>query len=35
VAEDLPNRDLSLDFLETWLTEKLARPNSEQQKVAA
>ena len=35
VAEDLPNRDLSLDHLENWLTEKLAKPNSEQQKVAA
>ena len=35
VAEDLPNRDLSLNFLENWLTEKLAKPNSDQQKVTA
>jgi len=35
VAEDLPNRELSLDTLENWLTLKLAKPNSEQQKVAA
>ncbi len=35
VGEDLPNRDLSLDYLEKWLTEKLAKPNYEQQKVAA
>jgi heme exporter protein A len=35
VAEDLPNRDLSLDYLENWLTEKLAKPISDQQKVTA
>jgi len=34
VAEDLPNRDLSLGFLETWLTEKLTKPTSDPQKVA-
>lgn len=35
VAEGLANRNLSLDYLETWLTEKLAKPVSDQQKVAA
>jgi ABC-type multidrug transport system ATPase subunit len=35
VAEDLVNKDLSLDYLETWLTQKLAKPNSDPQKVAA
>lgn len=35
VAEEMANKDLSLDQLETWLADKLAKPNSEQQKVAA
>lgn len=32
VAEELPNSDLSLAHLETWLTERLAKPTSDQQK---
>ncbi len=35
VAENLSNSNLSLDYLETWLTEKLARPVTPEQKVAA
>ncbi len=34
VAEEVANKDLSLDQLETWLADKLAKPNSEQQKAA-
>ncbi len=35
IAEELSNESLSLDNLETWLTERLAKPVSGQQKVAA
>ena len=35
VAENLSNSNLSLDYLETWLTEKLAKPVTPEQKVAA
>lgn len=35
VAENLSNSNLSLDYLETWLTEKLAKPVTPDQKVAA
>lgn len=34
IAEQLPSQDLSLDQLETWLAEKLARPTPEKQEVA-
>jgi len=34
-ADELTNENLSLDNLETWLSDKLARPVSGQQKVAA
>ena len=35
VAEELPNEDLSLEVIETWLADRLAKPVSEQKKVAA
>lgn len=34
IAEELPNRNLSLDYLESWLAEKLAKPNSNQRVTA-
>ncbi len=34
IAEQLPSQDLSLDQLETWLAEKLARPTPGKQEVA-
>ena len=35
IAEELSNRNLSLEYLESWLTEKLAKSNSDQQRVTA
>lgn len=35
VSEDLPNSNLSLENLETWLAEKLAKPVSAQKRAAA
>jgi heme ABC exporter ATP-binding subunit CcmA len=35
IAEELPNENLSLDHLETWLTEKLTKPISKPQRAAA